>query len=89
MLVYVAGFPCKAFSALRTFTDWLDDEQARQFWKVRDTIKELKPPAAKHALCPCSLHEFLPSLFQGLCAGKRDGAEEGVVRSEGGSPSLR
>lgn len=41
--VYCAGFPCKAFSALRTHSDWLNDSQAKQFWAVRDTIQELQP----------------------------------------------
>jgi site-specific DNA-cytosine methylase len=32
--VYTAGFPCKPFSRLRNTTEWLEDKEAQQFWKV-------------------------------------------------------
>lgn len=43
--IYVAGFPCKAFSALRAESDWLQDPQARQFYKCAETAKAVKPRA--------------------------------------------
>ena len=43
--LYVAGFPCKAFSALRAESDWLQDPQARQFYKCAETAKAVKPRA--------------------------------------------
>ena len=42
--IYSAGFPCKAFSALRQNSEMLDDPEARQFFKVRDEISRCKPP---------------------------------------------
>lgn len=44
--IYVAGFPCKAFSRLRHKTELLQDEEAKQFFAVRDTIKDLRPRVA-------------------------------------------
>lgn len=44
--LYVAGFPCKAFSNLRHRTEWLEDKEARQFYMVRDCVKRVQPPAA-------------------------------------------
>ena len=41
--LYVTGFPCKAFSALRFMTEWLDDEEARQFYATASTAKTVKP----------------------------------------------
>lgn len=43
--VYVAGFPCKAFSALRHMSGWLQDEQAKQFYGVVNNIRVVQPPA--------------------------------------------
>lgn len=45
--IYVAGFPCKAFSALRAESDWLQDPQARQFYKCAETAKAVKPRALR------------------------------------------
>lgn len=44
--LYVAGFPCKAFSALRHKTQLMDDPEARQFFEVRNTIKSQQPGVA-------------------------------------------
>lgn len=41
--IYVAGFPCKAFSRLRTFSLWLSDPEARPFYGVVANIKRMKP----------------------------------------------
>lgn len=42
---YIAGFPCKAFSRLRTSTDWLKDREAEQFWEVKRTVQQIRPKA--------------------------------------------
>jgi site-specific DNA-cytosine methylase len=41
--VYVAGFPCKAFSLLESESLLLNDPRARPFFLVRDTITQLQP----------------------------------------------
>lgn len=41
--VYVAGFPCKAFSKLRGMTGWLQDKEAMQFISCAKTIKTVRP----------------------------------------------
>ncbi len=41
--IYVAGFPCKAFSRLRTASMWLDDPQAQQFYGVVENIRVSGP----------------------------------------------
>ena len=45
MDLYVAGFPCKAFSRLRAKTKGLKDPQARQFFGVCRAIKDTAPKA--------------------------------------------
>jgi site-specific DNA-cytosine methylase len=44
--IYVAGFPCKAFSSLRHETLWMEDPEAKQFYKVTSAIKESQPRLA-------------------------------------------
>lgn len=44
--IYVAGFPCKAFSRLRSFSLWLEDPQARPFYGCISNIKRLRPCAS-------------------------------------------
>lgn len=41
--LYTAGFPCKAFSRLRTFSLWLKDPEAQPFYGCVKNIKRLKP----------------------------------------------
>ena len=41
--IYVAGFPCKAFSRLRSFSLWLQDPQAKPFYACVNNIKRIKP----------------------------------------------
>lgn len=52
--IYVAGFPCRAFSKLRWKSPWLADPEARQFYAVRDTIRDVRPKATWTWLCPYS-----------------------------------
>ena len=54
--IYVAGFPCKAFSALRAESNWLADAQARQFYKCAETAEVVQPRAFRKQL-------DLPSIF--------------------------
>lgn len=54
--IYVAGFPCKAFSALRAESNWLADAQARQFYKCAETAEVVQPRAFRK-------HLDLPSIF--------------------------
>ncbi|CAL1166955.1 unnamed protein product [Cladocopium goreaui] len=44
--IYAAGFPCKAFSRMRTFSLWLQDPEARPFYGCVSNIKSLRPRAA-------------------------------------------
>ena len=48
--IYVAGFPCKAFSALRYMSDWMEDAEAQPFYGCISNMKRCRPVAA-------SLHE--------------------------------
>lgn len=41
--LYVAGFPCKAFSRLRTKSDWLDDAKAKPFFGCISNLRRLQP----------------------------------------------
>ena len=43
--LYVAGFPCKAFSYLTTTTSLLEDKRARPFFSTVRTIRWLRPKA--------------------------------------------
>ena len=44
--VYIAGFPCRAFSRLRWKSDFLADPEARQFFEVLRTMRGVQPAAA-------------------------------------------
>jgi len=44
--IYAAGFPCKAFSRMRTFSLWLQDPEARPFYGCVSNIKSLRPRAS-------------------------------------------
>ena len=44
--LYVAGFPCQAFSMLESETLLMKDRRARPFFAVRDSITELQPTMA-------------------------------------------
>lgn len=54
--LYIAGFPCKAFSKLRAVSRWLEDKESKQFYKCAQTIHDVKPIAVWQ-------HQVL----QGLC----------------------
>lgn len=43
--IYIAGFPCKAFSRLREKTDGVEDKEALPFYEVKNTMKEVRPKA--------------------------------------------
>ena len=52
--IYVAGFPCKAFSKLREKTDGLQDKEAQPFYEVTSVMKEIRPKAG---VCSFLFHE--------------------------------
>ncbi len=43
--IYIAGFPCKAFSRLRQTSEWLSDEAAKPFYGCIENIKTIRPVA--------------------------------------------
>ena len=41
--IYLAGFPCKAFSSLRWVSEFLNDEAAKPFFGVKNNMEVARP----------------------------------------------
>lgn len=50
--IYIAGFPCKAFSKLREKSDGLQDKEALPFHEVTSVMKEIRPKVGVVVSCP-------------------------------------
>ena len=74
VMMYFAGFPCKAFSKLRHVSLLLRDPQAKQFFEVIRTVRRLKPVAScLEALLLISCCDSDPGLPAGECDGDPGG----------------
>ncbi len=68
--MYLAGFPCKAFSRLRESTEGLQDPEAQQFHEIVAVVKEIHPKVPVVSLPDgFSLTRFSLDDTPGECAG--------------------
>lgn len=61
VMLYFAGFPCKAFSRLRHVSLLLRDPQAKQFFEVIRTVRRVKPVVSCLEVSLCDSDPGLPA----------------------------